>query len=346
MRTILVQRALALFVGFSASVVLAGCTGAILPVGKEGPITGSDAGTAQDGSGKSGGCTGTNPGCCNPICDEPNPEATCSNGTWTCPAGDTLGPACPAICEVVDGGSPSGCTGTNPGCCSTDCTPGFQPPKATCSNGTWTCPSGDTVGPACPALCLVDSGPPGLTDAAVGCTGTAPSCCGLNAQGCEAVLGTATCAAACPAGDCSTPWAWTCPSGETVGDTCPTYCVALDAGAPDTGSACPGTAPTCCEVGTDGLCTTPAGLARCSLSTGTWVCGNGSEHPPVICGVGCQWPDAGSACPEPEPSCCEPVPLCETLAVEPTCSGGSWTCPSGATLTQGKCICAPTDAGV
>jgi hypothetical protein len=89
----------------------------------------------------------------------------------------------------------------------------------------------------------------------------------------------------------------------------------------------------------------PVGVARCS-STGVWACGNGSEHPPVICGVGCLWGDAGSACSDPEPSCCFPPPLCDTLVAAPACSGGSWVCPSGSTATQGVCTCAATDAGL
>jgi hypothetical protein len=436
MRHIFVQSAVGLVLALSGAMLGTACF-ETATVGVENLVDGG-----ADGAG--GACKGENPGCCSADCSVKPPEATCAEGKWTCPSGDSLGPACPAICET-DGGPPSSCTGPNPGCCTTDCGAtgsapeatcsagkwtcpsgdsvgpvcplicrtdaapppvcsgpnpgccttdcnGVPPPEATCSSsGAWTCPAGDTLGPACPAICEVDGGPPT-------CAAPEPSCCGLNAQGCEAPIATPTCTAgawSCPAGDmlaagcpkfcveqdagvgpCNGPApsccglnadgcegfvgnatcsssGWTCPAGDTVGGACPTFCVAKDAGAPsfDGGPppSCEGPAPSCCGLNSQG-CEGPVGTATCSGNQ--WVCPAGGS-PGGACPTFCVaqdggFPDSGASCGGPPPSCCLPSPLCETLSVVASCNAGTWTCPNGATESEGVCACEPptVDGGV
>ena len=65
-------------------------------------------------------------------------------------------------CAATDAGTPTGCEGTNPGCCGFN-TDGCEAivAQATCSSGGWTCPAGDSLGPVCNTLCkAVDAGNP------------------------------------------------------------------------------------------------------------------------------------------------------------------------------------------
>ncbi len=361
MRNIFLQSAVSVVLGLSGVVLGSACF-ETATVGVEGPTP--DAGTSDE-------CTGTNPGCCSADCSVKAPEATCTKGEWTCPSGDTLGPACPAICET-DGGPPGNtCTGDNPGCCSTDCSPDApKAPQATCSDGAWTCPTGDSVGPACPLICTVDGGPPGNT-----CTGANPGCCTTD---CGTTAPEATCSDGnwtCPSGDtlgpacskicredggapptcaganpgccstdCSVPapeatcsdGSWTCPSGDTLGPVCPLICT-IDGGPPTT---CEGSNPGCCSTDCNGPQPPEA-----TCSNGTWTCPGGDTLGPIcsdICvidGGPPSNPDSGAPCTGEAPSCCFGAPLCETLSAISSCSDGQWTCPPGATLQEGACAC-------
>jgi hypothetical protein len=345
MRPIFMHSAVALIVGLAGAVFTSACF--------ESATIGEEL------------CTGTNPGCCATLCGQTAPAATCEDGAWTCADGDSLGPNCPGVCMEPDGGSshdsgtcvetpvlgeacsapacnpgspncggqewvcadghwtqisnkvcaedggaPGTCSGANPGCCTTDCS--VTPPEATCTGGAWTCPTGDTLGPVCPTICAVDGGAP------TSCEGANPGCCSTD---CSVTPPEATCQAG----------KWTCPGGDTLGPVCPTIC-AVDGGPPST---CAGSNPGCCS--TD--CTKPAPQATCS--DGAWTCPAGDTLGPICDGL-CMvdgGPGMGGSCSEPEPNCCLAPPLCETLSAAPTCSDGTWTCPTGATVTHGACAC-------
>jgi hypothetical protein len=196
--------------------VATGCGSIVHTVGTD------DAGTDSGGSGSgSGSCTGSNPGCCGldtDGCEGIVAQATCSGDTWTCPGGDTVGPACSDICRVAqDGGG--GCLGVAPECCPDDCAKPLLAPV--CSSSGWTCPSGSTATNGDLCACVTDGGS--------GCFGGPnPGCCGFGSDGCEGIVAQAS----CESGE------WACPSGEFVGPACSGICMATDGGSGGGGVSC------------------------------------------------------------------------------------------------------------
>jgi hypothetical protein len=187
-----------------------------------------------------------------------------------------------------DTGTSSGCQDPNPGCCgvnSEGCSAIVA--QASCLDGAWTCSKDEAVGPECNDLCVgtVDGG-------STGCEGDAPTCCGINSQGCSAIVGNASCSAG----------GWVCASGEAPGGACTTICAA-DGSAPL--EAGEGSTFTC---GDQGL-TCDSATQYCYISEG-----------------GVATPDGGSnvfpSC-KALPSSCQTAPTCACIEAVPGNSIGS-----------------------
>jgi hypothetical protein len=345
------QTAFAVVLGFSTSLFATGCF-ETEPVGTEGP---PDSGKTDSGS----ECTGTNPGCCNTVCnDEEVPAATCKDGAWTCPADTTLGPACPAICRESDAGNDAPKTGAS---CSksSECTGSEQcffpigscAAKGTCMNFTSNCnaivmlcgcdgsqvssgcitPTGYATGPTTgSSFCIGDAG---STDSGL------PCCTAGEGWGGLPTTNSPTCEGCCSG---------LIQSSSVVGPGDIAYTCAAPTGAGD-GGTCSGTAPECCGLNAEG-CEGPVATATCDSATAQWVCPSG-DTATEGCAMYCLSKDAGvmgdaGSCETPIPSCCVPAPLCATLAAGPTCSDGTWSCPAGTTKTVGECPCGTDDGGV